>query len=237
MLRRTAVEELMPVKTSSEAGETRLSATLRVPLYYRSNKSGGRLDRYVFDREYVERLRRGDREVEQHFTGYFGDLLRLKLRSRLRSPQSAEDVRQATFLRVLTIVRTEGSIKYPERLGAFVNSVCENVLLEHHRADGRFRQVPENAPERADSAAGPESQFVTAERKALIKEVLGKLSAADRKILQAVFLEERDKDEVARELGLSRDYLRVRIHRALARLRAALAKPDEPFGIAKSTGA
>jgi RNA polymerase sigma-70 factor (ECF subfamily) len=226
----------MPVKIPVGTNEAGVSATLRVPLYYRSNKSGGRLERYVFDREYVERLSRGDVEIERHFTDYFGDLLWIKLRARVRSPQLAEDVRQETFLRVLTRLRTKGSIEYPERLGAFVNSVCENILSESFRAEGRFKQAPENAPERADGGAGPELQFVTEERKTQIRKVLATLSEADRKVLRRVFLDEVDKDAVARELGLNRDYLRVRIHRALTRLRAALQKPPDA-GLAKSTGA
>jgi RNA polymerase sigma-70 factor (ECF subfamily) len=43
---------------------------------------------------------------------------------------------------------------------------------------------------------------------------LAKLSGKDRNILHAVFFEQRDKDEVCRELGVSREYLRVLLHRA-----------------------
>jgi RNA polymerase sigma-70 factor, ECF subfamily len=207
---------------------------IRVPLYYRSYPNGGRLERQVFDRDYIERLARGDEETERHFTRYFGDLLFIKLRARLRSPQMAEDARQETLLRVLSRLRSKGAIECPERLGAFVNSVCENILSEMFRAEGRFRQVPEHAPERADVSPNPESQFVTEERKALVREILAKLSDRDRSLLRRVFLEERDKDELARELGTNRDYLRVRIHRALVRFRAALAKHDETGRMAKS---
>lgn len=227
----------MPVKPISEAKEPTVAATLRVPLYYRSDKTGGRLERYVFDREYVERLSRGESEVERHFTSYFGDLLSIKLRARLRSPQLAEDVRQDTLLRVLIRVRSKDGIKYPERFGAFVNSVCDNVILEKIREDTEFIQVPENAPERMDSAADPEAQMVTEERKALIRAGLAKLSKSDRRILQRVFLEEADKDALARELGFNRAYVRVLIHRALTRLRAALQKRNEGPPRTKATGA
>jgi RNA polymerase sigma-70 factor (ECF subfamily) len=36
----------------------------------------------------------------------------------------------------------------------------------------------------------------------------------DRRLLREVFLEERDKDEVCRDFGVDRDYLRVLLHRA-----------------------
>ncbi|HEX3684413.1 MAG TPA: sigma-70 family RNA polymerase sigma factor [Bryobacteraceae bacterium] len=227
----------MPSETAGVGAKRSSPTTVRLPLYYRSYQSGGQLERQVFDREYIDRLSRGDREVEGHFTRYFGDLLLIKLRGRLRSPQMAEDARQETFVRVLNRLRTKGSIEHPERLGAFVNRVCDNILSEMFRTESRFKQIPENAPEQAGSLASPESQFVTAERKELVREVLAKLSDADRLVLRRVFLDERDKDEVAKELGMNRDYLRVRIHRALARFRAALAKRDEPGRMAKSTGA
>jgi len=53
-----------------------------------------------FDETYVERLRAGDFRVQEHFVAYFSELIQLKLRSRLNSPQAIEDVRQETFTRV-----------------------------------------------------------------------------------------------------------------------------------------
>jgi RNA polymerase sigma-70 factor (ECF subfamily) len=216
---------------------TTTHAVIRVPLYYRRNVSRGRLERHVFDRDYIELLSQGNEETERHFTQYFGDLLFIKLRGRLRSPQLAEDARQETLLRVLTRLRTGGSIEFPERLGAFVNSVCENVLSEFFRAESRFAPVPEHAPELADTRATVESEFITQERKNLVRAALSKLAESDRHLLRRVFLEERDKDEIATELKITREYLRVRVHRAVARLRLELAKPEDAGKRAKVTGA
>ena len=47
-----------------------------------------------FDQAYVERLRAGDFRTQEHFVIYFSELIQLKLRSRLRTPQAIEDVRQ-----------------------------------------------------------------------------------------------------------------------------------------------
>ena len=187
------------------------------------------MERQVFDEEYVTRLTRGDTEIERHFALYFGDLLLIKLRARIRSPQLVEDARQETLLRVLNVLRKKGGIEHPERLGAFVNSVCENVMCEFFRSDGRFQQMPENAAEPVDEAASADSSFVTSERKAAVREVLDNLGDTDRRVLRMLFLEERDKDEVCRELKIDRDYLRVRVHRALARCRTAIQKSKPPL--------
>jgi hypothetical protein len=82
---------------------------------------------HSFDAIYVEKLCAGDRATQEHFTTYFSALLQIKLRSRLRSSQAVEDVRQETFARVLTVLRRDGGLRQPERLGAFVNTVCNNI--------------------------------------------------------------------------------------------------------------
>jgi RNA polymerase sigma-70 factor (ECF subfamily) len=48
----------------------------------------------------------------------------------------------------------------------------------------------------------------------MVRQVLEKLPERDQIILRAVFLEEREKDDVCREIGVTRDYIRVLLHRA-----------------------
>ena len=62
------------------------------------------MDFQAFDNAYVERLRAGDRDTEGHFIAYFGELIVLKLRSRLTSRQAIEDVKQETFARCLQLI-------------------------------------------------------------------------------------------------------------------------------------
>ena len=104
--------------------------------------------RFAFDADYVRRLIAEDPETERHFTAYFGDLLSLKLRSRLRSAAQVEDARQETFVRVLTALKKKGTLDSPESLGAFVNAVCNNVLLETYRSSGRADSSTTNATNR-----------------------------------------------------------------------------------------
>jgi len=186
----------------------------------------------VFDQDYVNRLTKGDSETEAHFTSYFGSLLLIKLRGRLRSPQFIEDVRQETFLRVLNVLRNKGGVQHPERLGAFVNSVCEHVIFEFARAGNRYQQTSETTAEPADETPSAESQCMNEERKSLIRRVMTTLATTDQHILRKVFLEEQDKDQICKELGIDRDYLRVRIHRALGRCRDALQRQTNSLGSA-----
>jgi RNA polymerase sigma-70 factor (ECF subfamily) len=175
-----------------------------------------RLQFTAFDAPYLERLQRGDASTEQHFAAYFGELLRLKLRSRLSSREAVEDVRQETFVRVLTLVRAKDGIRQPERLGALVNSVCNHVLQEHYRSKRRVDSNLDDEPERSfiDEAVSASGQLELDETARAVRNILGGLPDRDRRLLQSVLLEERDKDDVCAEMGLSRDYLRVLVHRA-----------------------
>jgi RNA polymerase sigma-70 factor (ECF subfamily) len=182
------------------------------------------LDRQVFDEEYVQRLTQGDPGVERDFTAYFGELLLIKLRGRLRSPQLIEDARQETFARVLAVLRRKGGLEHPERLGAFVNSVCNNILSEFFRANGRASPIPEDAPDPVDPGLSAESKLITEERKQRVRQTLAQLPEKDRKLLRSVFFEDRDKTEICSELNVDREYLRVLLHRAKSRFRASFVK-------------
>src|SRR5580698_5275894 len=100
--------------------------------YTLGNQFGDYVELFAFTREYVERLREGDPSTELHFVAYFDQLLRIKLRSRMLASETVEDLRQETYIRVFGKLREDG-IRQPERLGAFVNSTCNNVLMEFYR--------------------------------------------------------------------------------------------------------
>jgi RNA polymerase sigma-70 factor (ECF subfamily) len=183
-----------------------------------------------FTSDYVERLTRGDREIERHFTDYFSELLRIKLRKGLRSSESVEDVRQETFLRVFAALRNGRGLTNPGKLGAFVYGVCNNVLSEHYRAVSRHAHLPEKGIDPQESGPDPEAEFVNEERKRCVRDILDKLPAKDREILRLVFFEEREKLEVCRICKVDRNYLRVLLHRAKNRFREGLPKPGSPKG-------
>jgi RNA polymerase sigma-70 factor, ECF subfamily len=132
----------------------------------------------------------------------------------VRSSQAVEDIQQETFLRVLKTLRTEAGIRSPERFGAFVNSVCNNVLLEFYRSSGRSDQLDENASDPADRTIDLDGMMATNQTRAQVRKVLDQMPEKDRRLLRAFFLEEQDKDEICREFGVDRDYLRVLLHRA-----------------------
>ncbi len=133
-----------------------------------------------------------------------------------------QDASQETFLRVFTYFRSGKTLDNPASLPGFVHTVCHNVALEVLRANTRHPQMPENAPEPADTSQNPEGQLVTEERKELVRRVLEELSEKDRQLIRRVLLNEENKDVVCSEMQVDRGYLRVLLHRARVRFKAAM---------------
>lgn len=186
------------------------------------------MDFFAFDKTYVEKLRNGDPATEHHFFVYFEKLLHIKLRARAISPDKVEDLKQDTFIRVIAAVRKEGGVRQPERFGAFVNSICNNVLLEYYRTLGKNQQMDETHQDIPDLVLDLEGMMVSKQCSEQVRKILSGLPARDRDLLRAVFLEEKDKDAVCRDIGVDREYLRVLLHRAKDKFKAVYEK--EQFG-------
>jgi RNA polymerase sigma-70 factor, ECF subfamily len=188
---------------------------------------------YAFDAPYLEKLQSGDPRTEEHFVRYFRELIQLKLRSRLNSKEAIEDVEQETFVRVFAALRSEKGLRQAERLGAYVNSVCNNVLLEHYRGQRRTQPVEDDDPAAVLVEPGPDAfdLLMNKDRERAVREILDKLSDRDRTLLRHVILEERDKDEVCREFGVDRQYLRVLLHRAKQSFKSCFINEWPPAGL------
>jgi RNA polymerase sigma-70 factor, ECF subfamily len=195
-----------------------------------TSSAGGCVELFFFDEAYFRRLRDRDPLTESHFVAYFSDLLQIKLRARYIPAPVVEDIKQETFVRVLKAVRTETGIREPERLGAFVNSVCNNVLMEFYRSSSRTEQVDENAPDLPDRTVDLECFLVTKQTCEHVRRILRQLPSRDKRLLRALFLEEKDKDDICRELGVDRDYFRVLLHRAKESFKEMYQKSAQTTG-------
>jgi RNA polymerase sigma-70 factor (ECF subfamily) len=187
------------------------------------------LKRHDFDAAYLEALRDGDSRTERHFVAYFAELILIKVRARRYPYSVADDVKQETLLRALRVLRSAEGLRDPGSLGAFVNSICNNVLREFLRSSIRHRPPAEDPPCLPDtSTPSQEDWLITEETKQAVRRVVGRLEPRDRDLLRGVFLEERDKDDICRQLGVDRDYLRVLLHRAKNEFRALYLEEGEP---------
>ena len=176
---------------------------------------------FSFDKPYIDRLRDGDPSTEAHFVSYFGQILDIMLRARRLPPEKVADVRQETLTRAIAVLRRDGGIRQPERFGAFVNSICKNVLRESAREWHRTQTLQQGYLELPDKVVDLERSLITEETRKKVQFILGEMKQRDRDLLHAVFLEEKDKSEICQEFGVDREYLRVMLHRAKERFRAS----------------
>lgn len=186
---------------------------------------------FNFDEEYVKRLRAGDPATEQHFVAYFEQLLRIKLRSRMLTSDQVEDLRQETFIRVIANLRKDGGIRQPERFGAYVNSICNHVLQEFYRSSAKNQPLEDDHMEIPDKVLDLEGMLVTKQSAEQVRRILEAMPKRDRELLRAIFLEDKEKDTVCREMGVDREYLRVLVHRAKDKFKALYEKGQ--MGVAR----
>lgn len=186
------------------------------------------LDLFIFDKVYVDRLRDGEPSVEKHFVTYFREVLGVMLRARNLAPERIDDIRQETLTRVIASLRRDGGIRQPERFGAFVNSICKNVLRENSRDWQKIQALDGNHLELPDGSVDLERSLISEENTKKVREILADMRKRDRELLAALFLQEREKDEICREFGVDREYLRVLLHRAKRRFRMSFGQ-DQPL--------
>ena len=101
------------------------------------------------------------------------------------------------------------------------------MLLEHYRSGSKKESTLDDEPETVFANREPDalSLLETKDRQRIVRQILSELCERDRSLLRSVLLEERDKDEVCAELGISREYLRVLVHRAKQSFKVFLCEP------------
>ncbi len=158
--------------------------------------------------------------VERHLPMVLGTARRM-----LANEQAAEEVAQNTFA---LLAKKAASLTPEQSLGGWLHRTARNECLHVQRAEGRRRQREETA---AAMNAINESETPP---KLLgdLEEALEALAPYEHDALVLRYLEDRQLHEVGTELGVSADAARMRVNRALDRLRAIF----EQRGIAISAG-
>lgn len=178
------------------------------------------VDFFSFDAQYLARLKAREPDTLDHFAAYFTKFLTVHLRVGGRfSASDIQDVVQETICRALKAVDND-SIRQPESLPGWMRTTCDYVASEWVRIGKRFWSPDtDEFPDPPDTRPDAQDALYLAELRSTIAEVMSKLRDKDRKILTAIYIDERDKDEVCRQFGVNRDHLRLLLHRALKKAR------------------
>jgi RNA polymerase sigma-70 factor (ECF subfamily) len=158
-----------------------------------------------------------------------------KLRPRLRLKVGYEvgfycpdvdDIVQETMVRFMLATQAE-KIHNPAAVGAFLNGICRNVISEYRRRNMRDEPMPEVVPEPPGNGI-PDSELF--ELRQAIAEGLQQLSERDRRVLRGFYLEEKSKEEILGQTGLSDENFRVVLCRAKERFRAIYVEQTKHRG-------
>ena len=178
-------------------------------------------------KELVLRLRAGDAASENELARIFYPHLMAMTAGRLSDRETAREIAQEALLAVLSALR-EGRLREPEKLPAFVVGTGRNLINNYLRKRAQ-RPEPltlgfeeEDIPS-PDPDAG-ESSLEKEERTDVVLGALQELKAVDRGILFLTLAKGLKPQEIALEIGLKPETIRLRKSRALSRLRRKLEK-------------
>jgi RNA polymerase sigma-70 factor, ECF subfamily len=135
----------------------------------------------------------------------------------------AEDLVQEVFARALvSIDRFDGQSSF---IG-WLRGIASNIARMHWRSQSRRRSAHQRMQhvEQLQGRAAPDEAHLQAKRAQALLAALETLPANLREAFVVLDLQQRDADEVARELGVSTGNLRVRASRARARVREVLRR-------------
>ncbi len=162
-------------------------------------------------------------DVVADLTARFWERLRLFAARRLRDAALAEDVAQETLRRALEALR-QGRVENPEALPAFLFQTARHVCMQRARSMGREARAMQRMGAEDETSGDPDPliALISRERGEAVRAALSRLDDEDRDLLTMSYGLALDSDEIARRLGITAGAVRVRKHRALARLTAML---------------
>jgi RNA polymerase sigma-70 factor, ECF subfamily len=181
--------------------------------------------------EAVERTRDGDREALAGLYQAFGARVLGLCRHLLGSPQAAEDARSEVFLRLpRAIGRYDSALPFDRWLLSVTSHHCLDVL-RRRRLEARLfaSELDEAAGEPVGSAAGPSplGAVLTEEGRTRVREALLRLPERYRVALALRYYGELGYEEIASQLGVTRNHVAILIFRGKQALRRLLADLDE----------
>jgi len=116
------------------------------------------------------------------------------------------------------------------RISTWLYRIAWREGLRHLEKAGRLgeREAPmEAAATHADPGEDPQKVLERLESAARVREALGRLGPLDREVLALRYLEDLKLSELAERLDIPLGTAKVRVHRALARLRGELEEDHD----------
>jgi RNA polymerase sigma-70 factor (ECF subfamily) len=139
-------------------------------------------------------------------------------RKRVADPDLAADVVQDSLLKAL---KSGGQLRAGENLVPWFYRIVRRTILDLYRRRGVRQRVLAEMPEDFEAAAGEEEK---ANICGCLRELLPTLKPEYAQAIEALDLNEGSLETVAERLGIARNNLKVRLHRARKQLHERLVQ-------------
>src|SRR5438874_1927195 len=114
------------------------------------------------------------------------------------------------------------------------------IVREIYREQRRSPELPTPETEPVADFPSAYEMVISEETRGYVHRILSQMNAGERKLLEAMFLDEQNKEEICGRLGVSRTYLRVLLCRAKKRFRMRAGedtpRPVRPRGATRADG-
>ena len=160
--------------------------------------------------------KKGDEEAILRLLDRYEPLLAHTLRRFSDNEAVLQDLRQETYLE---IYRSLPGLKYEEAFPCWMRQLALRVGYRHWSGQAKEARAKSAYMELLEQCTPLPSRFADGEDLDHIKTLLARMETQDRSILEMRYLEGVKTAEIASYLGWSPTRVRVRIHRALKRLR------------------
>ena len=148
------------------------------------------------------------------------DRLTALARRLLRDPQDAQDCVQDALVKALAAAN---QFQGRSALFTWVARITMNEAysrLRSRRSRGPHDHLEDHPDLRADAGWCPEGRAASRQAARLTGQLLGRLSRADSQVIRLRALDELSTSEAADALSISETAVKVRLHRAMKRLRS-----------------
>jgi RNA polymerase sigma-70 factor (ECF subfamily) len=128
----------------------------------------------------------------------------------------AEDLTQNVFLR---LIKYRNSYRAGARFEPWIYQVARNIFSDHYQANkNKFSDFIDVEKIEGDMADNDESHLLD-EREKLLHKSLARLESDQRELLVLTRFQQMKYEDVAQLLGTSVANIKVRVHRAIGKLR------------------
>ncbi len=155
---------------------------------------------------------------------------------KLNNSHDTEDMITKTFIEVMDAF-IKNKVKHKDKIQSFIHGVIRNQFKSYYRevsvrakrhapleaydieSERRKSGLPGNE---VHQAFNPELWLADKEKKERLMSVVNRLKEKDKKIILDFYFNEKDKDTIIKEMGLTETQFRLQKNRALAKIKNTL---------------